>query len=70
MTRNEAILWQTISAIHKAITEAGEAGLPSGHLYATLCGMISLETYQGILAILIKSGKITEQNHLLRAKEA
>jgi len=54
-------------AVLEAIKEAGPQGLPSGHLYAALCGKLSLENYQAIIEILTRLGKIRNSNHLLTA---
>ena len=48
-----------MQAIYDAIKEAGEDGIPSGHLYAILSGKLNLETYQLIIDSLIEADKIT-----------
>ena len=58
---------QVITAVLAAIQEAGEHGIPSGHLYALLMGKMSLDTYQSIIAVLVKANKITESGYVLRA---
>jgi hypothetical protein len=52
--------------IEECIKDAGEAGIPSGHLYAAMMHKVGLETYQYAIGILKDAGVITEQNHLLR----
>ena len=52
-----------VRAVADAIRELGSA--PSGHLYAQLCGKLSLDDYTAIIRILVKNGLVTESNHLL-----
>ena len=54
-----------ISLIHDCIKDAGEQGIPSGHLYSILAGKISLDTYQGMISVLLKAGKVKESNFVL-----
>ena len=52
------------AAIAEAIREMGS--VPSGHLYAHLMSQMSLESYEAILALLIRSGVVRrESSHLL-----
>lgn len=55
----------------ECIKEAGDKGIPSGHLYAMLMSHINiqLETYQLIIETLKQSKQITEQHYLLKAME-
>jgi len=55
---------QAVFAVRDAIKELGE--VPSGHLYAQLMGDMSLDTYNQIISLLKKSGKVTESGHLLK----
>lgn len=55
-----------IKAILEAIREAGEKGIPSGHLYAVLMGKMSLSTYENIIASLKERGLIAESNNRLK----
>jgi hypothetical protein len=62
MTR-DAVL-EVIQAVAEAIKDLGE--VPSGHLYAMLMGHMSLETYEGIINVLVRSGKVEKKmSHLL-----
>ena len=70
MTKREAVFWTVVGTIRGAIQEAGEEGIPSGHLYAMLMDKMSLGSYQGIIDLLKKKGMITENNHLLKAVSA
>jgi hypothetical protein len=54
-----------ISLIHDCIRDAGEQGIPSGHLYSMLIEKISLDTYQGVISVLLKAGKVRESNFIL-----
>lgn len=55
-------------AILEAITAAGEYGIPSGHLYAALMSKMNLDTYNKFIDALTRTGKITNQGFLLKAK--
>jgi hypothetical protein len=50
--------------VGEAIRDAGE--IPSGHLYAALCGYLDLRTYERIVETLKRSGLIRETGmHML-----
>ena len=51
--------------IFDTIKESGQNGIPSGHLYAALMGYIHFDTYQFIIDVLIREGKIKETGFLL-----
>ena len=52
-----------LRAIADTIRELGS--VPSGHLYAQLCGKMTLETYQSIIRTLCNTGLVKESGHLL-----
>lgn len=53
-----------VLAIAECIRSLGS--VPSGHLYARLMGHMSLETYEGVIGLLIEAGKVKRHsNHLL-----
>lgn len=57
----------------EAIEEAGPGGIPSGHLYSMCMGLVpglTLQSYTGIISLLVEAGRITNDGHLLRAKKA
>lgn len=54
-------------AVVDVIKGAGEEGIPSGHLYAMVCGKLSLETYNSLIDLLKRSKLVTERNFVLRA---
>lgn len=57
-----------IELIYDAIKEAGNSGIPSGHLYAHVMSYMSLDTYQHLIDILkYDLKKVTEENYLLKA---
>jgi len=58
---------QITEAIREAIKDAGQDGIPSGHLYAMLMGFMSLHTYQAVIDILVKTKQITNNSHLLKS---
>lgn len=63
MTKNQIRAMVTI-AVAQAIQELGE--VPSGHLYANLMGVLSLEQYQAIIQTLKDQKLISESMHLLK----
>lgn len=54
---------QIAKAVADTIREAGS--VPSGHLYAVLCGLLTLEQYQRVIEVLKSTGLVIESNHLL-----
>lgn len=54
---------QVVVAVGEAIKEL--KSVPSGHLYARLMGRMSLETYNKIIGVLVKTGAVKEENHVL-----
>jgi hypothetical protein len=53
--------------IEESAREAGPAGVPSGHIYAALMSVgVSLATYQAILGVMQKAGRITLENNVIR----
>jgi hypothetical protein len=64
------ILKKTTDTVLEAIQSTGEAGIPSGTLYAMLMTWgCTLEVYNHLIGILKEAGKITEDGfHVLRSK--
>ena len=59
-----AVIVGIIVAVAEAIRELGS--VPSGHIYARLMGRMSLETYEGIINVLVRKGIVRrESSHLL-----
>lgn len=54
---------ETVRAVAEVIQTLGS--VPSGHLYAQLCGVMGIETYNAIISILKASGHVTERYHEL-----
>lgn len=52
-----------LKAIARAIREAGS--IPSGHLYARLMSMLTLDQYNMVIGTLKKMKLVQEDNHLL-----
>lgn len=56
---------QTLLAVAEAIRELKQ--VPSGTLYAQLCGIVDFESYEKIIGTLKKTGLIREtESHLLQ----
>ncbi len=58
----DAVLEQN-KAVAEAIQELKE--VPSGHLYAMVCGHIGYDRYQAIIGTLKRAGLIKVENHLI-----
>lgn len=54
---------EAISAIGRVIREVKR--IPSGHLYAQLMGVVSLEKYEAAISILKRTQLIKEENNEL-----
>ena len=52
-----------VAAIGEAIKDLGS--VPSGHLYARVMGILSLDQYNQVIGILKKQGLIEEKSHEL-----
>lgn len=63
MTTQEKAAMAIVLAVGEAIKELGS--VPNGHLYAQLMGRMSLETYNKVIALLVKVGAVKNENHLL-----
>lgn len=46
------------------IRAGGDRGVPTGHMYAAVMGVMSLEQFQGFLTGLQKAGKVQVRNHV------
>lgn len=56
-----------VDAIHDIIVAAGVQRIPSGHLYAMLMSYMALDTYQNVIALMMKTRGVTLKNHVLHA---
>ena len=56
-------LVEVVNCIGRVIEDLGQ--VPSGHLYANLMGKMDLNTYNEIIGILVESGKVKQESHLL-----
>ena len=55
-----------VQALGAAIMEAGDRGIPSGHLYAVVMGAVNIEEYTAAIGLLKKADLVSEKGHLLR----
>ena len=55
---------ETVRAVGDAIRELGE--VPSGHLYAQLSSVMSLDEYNTLIDCLKRADVVRESNHLLQ----
>lgn len=61
---------EVISALYQAIAAAGEQGVPSGHLYAmTMNSFASVDAYESCIRVLVNSGLVRNEGHLLTAAQ-
>jgi hypothetical protein len=65
MMKHEDVFWMVVGAILDAIEEAGDDGAPEGILYAALMDKMSLDSFNGIVDVLVRTGKITKKGNLL-----
>jgi hypothetical protein len=56
--------FSALAALGAVIKELGE--VPSGHLYARLCDRLTLEQYNGFVAMLVRAGVVSQEAHVLR----
>ena len=59
-----------VDIIMESIRAAGSMGAPEGHLYAALMTIpnFRIEHLNMILDALVKAGKVTRSNHVVRAR--
>lgn len=61
---NKEQMIKTVKAIAAAIMEAGE--IPSGHIYASLKGQMSLDEYNLAISVLVRANLVEKKaSHLL-----
>jgi predicted transcriptional regulator len=51
-----------VQLVAETILRIGK-GRPNGHVYADMMGVVDFETYQALVAMLKKSGIVTESNY-------
>ena len=66
-TEKRQELLEILMALKDVIASAGQAGIPSGHLYARLMNKMSWHIYQSLIDILVQSKQIQCKGHLLKA---
>jgi hypothetical protein len=54
---------QVVIAVGQAIRDL--KSVPSGHLYTHLSSQMDLDTYNKVIGVLVKTGAVTNENHLL-----
>lgn len=55
---------QSVAAIAEAIRSLGE--VPSGELYAHVCGHLDIDQYTQVIALVKRAGLVAESNNVLR----
>lgn len=58
-------IYAIVQAVEEAIKEFGPRGVPSGHLYANLMGIMSYHTYQSMIDAMITLKRIKISNHVI-----
>jgi len=67
LTRQQAAAaLEVIALVGQLVKESPNGEVPSGELYARLMDKFSLETYERMIKVLIRSGLIERKFHLLR----
>ena len=61
---NVASVVRSLAAIAESIRAVGE--IPSGHLYAQVMGVLTLEQYERAVGVLKGAGLVEERGHVLR----
>lgn len=56
-----------IKTIIETIQDCGPMGAPGGHLYAGLMSHMSLDTFESVMALACKTGKITKRGQVYYA---
>ncbi|MCI0557522.1 MAG: hypothetical protein MN733_03425 [Nitrososphaera sp.] len=59
--KRQKVMTEICLAIVDTINEAGPMGVPSGYLYAALMGVMSLDTFERIMAVLVQGGEIEKR---------
>jgi hypothetical protein len=68
MTNQQRAVIEVVAAVLDTIKEMGPQGAPEGPLYAALMGSgCTLNQFQGIVGILVRSGKVRQSGHVLYA---
>lgn len=69
MTKNEQALaaLKEVTDIIYDVAKSEPMGAPSGVVYATLMGHMGLTTYNSIIALMVKQGRIKVSNHVITA---
>lgn len=57
---------QVLAALVDTIRAAGPAGTLSGHLYAALMDKLTLDQYDALIRLAVRSGLVELDNHMLR----
>lgn len=48
-------------ALLDAVISAGDQGVPGGHLYAGCMTIMNLETFEAIMAAMVRTGNVTKR---------
>ncbi len=55
-----------LAVIIETVSDMGDRGCPSGHLYAAMMGHVTIDEYQGLMTVAKTVGLVTESSHVLR----
>ena len=55
-----------LNTLLAVVTEAGNQGVPSGHVYAQLMGAVSLDNYERAVRILTAAGRVELKGNVLK----
>lgn len=58
-------LYALADTVIEAVKLAGDAGIPAGHLYAHLMGILPLSDFERFIGILVAAGRIMRRGDLI-----
>ena len=58
---------QACHALLEVVQESGRNGAPAGHMYAALCGVMSLDQFMRLMHLLEEAGKVEKRHHVYYA---
>lgn len=57
---------EACNALVEAVEASEPNGVPSGHLYGAVMGLLPLSVYQMLVDVLVRSNRLVLKNHTLR----
>ncbi len=57
------VLVEVLATLIEAVKAGGSMGVPAGHMYAMLMSKLSLEQFEKLMNLAVKSGMVRHVNH-------